>query len=157
VATLLQFSRNIRRRGRQTVNSASRITRSAAKAALKAAIEATPVDTGEARSNWRVGAGAPPTAIIPPYSAYPKGSKANGAGRSERANAAAAYAAGRAKIDLIKGVPGVGLKTAIYVVNNSRQIGPLNSGRSSQAPGGFIEAATAEARLTVATSRIFTR
>lgn len=155
MATLLQFSRNIRRRGRQVINSESRIVRQASKRALRALVLASPVDTGEFRSNWRVGIGAPATAVIAPYVAYPKNSKANGAGRSETANAAAAIAAGNARINSVRGVSGVGLKTAIYITNNTRQAPFLNAGRSDQAPGGFIQAASAEARASVRGARIF--
>jgi len=157
MAQVAQFSRNIRKRGRQVVNSASRAVRSSAKGALRGVIDATPVDTGEARSNWRVGVGAAPTAVIEPYSRYPKGSKANGAGRGERANAGAAYSVGASRIDSVRGVSGVGLKTAIFIVNNTRQIGFLNAGSSSQAPGGFIQAAFSGARESLRGFRLFDR
>lgn len=157
MATIAQFSRNMRKRSRQVGNGATRAVKTAAKASLRAVVEATPVDTGEARSNWRVGLGAQPTAVIPPYAPYPKGSKANGAGRGESANARAAIAAGNARIDSVRGVSGVGLTTAIIIANNTRQIGFLNAGSSKQAPGGFVEAAFASARLSLANFRLFDR
>lgn len=155
MATAIQFSRNMRRRGRQVVNSASRTVRSASKEALRAVVLASPVDTGEFRSNWRVGLGRPATAVIPPYSPYPKNSKANGQGSSETANASAAIAVGNARINSVRGVSGVGLTTAIFISNNTRQASFLNAGSSSQAPGGFIQAATASARARVRGARIF--
>lgn len=156
MATLLQFSKNIRRRGRQVENGATELTRQVSKRTLRALVLATPVDTGEARSNWRVGIGAPATAVIPPYSPYPKGSKANGQGTGEGANASAAIAAGNARINGVRGTSG-GLKTAIFITNNTRQIDFLNSGSSQQAPAGFVQVAAAEARAALAGFRIFKR
>lgn len=157
MATIAQFSRNMRKRSRQVGNSATRAVKTASKASLRALVEATPVDTGEARSNWRVGIGAAPTAVIPPYVPYPKGSKANGAGRGEGANASAAISAGNARIDAVRGISGLGLTTAIIIANNSRQIGFLNAGSSQQAPGGFIESATARARASLIGFRLLER
>ena len=118
MATLLQFSKNIRRRGRQIENSASELTRRMARRSLTSLVRNTKVDTGKARSNWRVGIGAPTRSVISPYSPYPKGSKSEGKGASENANAAATIAAGRARIKTARGLSGVGLKTAIFISNN---------------------------------------
>jgi len=48
------FPRRIRARAKQLENSVSRAIRSVALAADRAAVQATPVDTGNARSNWNV-------------------------------------------------------------------------------------------------------
>lgn len=157
MATLLQFSKNIRKRGKQVENGATRLTKSIAKAALRDLVWGTPVDTGEARSNWRVGIGGVPTAAIPPYHPYPKGSKANGQGMGESANASAAISAGIAKINSVRGISFVGLTTSIHIVNNAPHIGLLNSGSSNQSPGGFAQSASARARQELAVFRMFTR
>ena len=154
MTTLAQFSKNMRRRGRAVENSGSELVRRATLLMVKGAAGATPVDTGEARSNWRVGVGAPPSAIIPPWAPYPKGSKANGAGVGERANLNAVVNVARGRIGGVKGRSGIGLTTALYVVNNSPQIGFLNNGRSNQAPGGFIQAAFAEASAGIRGARL---
>jgi len=147
---IVQFSRNIRKRGRQVVNSGSEATRRAAKSALTSLVLATKADTGRARSNWRVGIGAPTSAEIEPYSPYRKGSKANGQGMGETANAFAAIAAGTARINSVKGVSGVGLKTAIFVSNN---IAYLDKAMTS---GGF-EASLLEAQASIRGFKIFDR
>lgn len=156
MATLAQFSQNIRKRGSQIENAGTRFTKAVAKRALRALVLATPVDTGNARSNWRVGIGAPTRAEIEPYSPGKK------LGIGERANANAAIAAGLARINSVRGVSGRGLETAIYINNNTPYIGNLpngkglNDGYSKQAPPGFIEAALLEARSVLPNLRVFT-
>ena len=158
MATLAQFSRNIRKRGSQIENAGTRFTKAVAKRALRALVLATPVDTGRARSNWRVGIGASATAVIEPYAPGKK------LGISEGANAGAAIAAGLARINSVRGASGRGggLQTAIYISNNTPYIGNLPNGRglndgySKQAPAGFIEAALLEARSVLPTLRVFT-
>lgn len=114
----LQFSKNIRRRGRQFENSASRLVRQMAKRSLRSLVFNTKVDKGVARSNWRVGVGAPTRSVIDAFVPYPKGSKANGQGISESANANATIAAGNARINSVRGISGVGLTTGIFISNN---------------------------------------
>lgn len=150
MADLLQFSKNIRRRGRQIENSASELVRSMAKRTLRSLVQNTKADTGKARSNWRVGLGAAPTAVIDPYSPYPKGSKANGRGAAETANAAAAIAAGNARINSVKGVSGVGLKTAVYITNNVPYL-------DKALQPGAIEVSIREAQAVVRGFRVFDR
>ncbi len=72
---------------------------------LDAVIARTPVDTGKAVSNWRVGIGQPTRAVVEAYSPGKKGSTAN-------ANREQARAAGQARIDLKK--PG----NEIFISNN---------------------------------------
>lgn len=156
MATLAQFSRNIRKRGSQIENSGTRVTKQCAKRSLKTLVYATPVDEGTARSNWRVGIGASTTSVI---KAYAPGKKL---GLGERANADAAIAAGFARINSVRGVSGRGggLKTAIYITNNTEYIGNLsgkglNDGYSPQADPFFIEAALVEVHSVIEGFRVF--
>lgn len=150
MATLAQFSRNIRKRGSQIENSATRIVKATSVRALKSLVRNTPVDKGVARSNWRVGIGAPARSVI---GAYAPGSKL---GIGETANASAAIGAGRARIESVRGTTS-GLATAIYISNAVPYIGRLNSGYSKQAPSGFVETALLEARAEIAGFRVFER
>lgn len=150
MATLAQFSKNIRRRGRQVENAGTRLTKQVATRALISLVRGTPADTGEHRSNWRVGIGAPTRAVIKPYA------PGRNLGIEENANASAAIAAGRARINSVKANSG-GLKTAIYVSNNAPAIGLLNSGSSRQAPAGFVDRALVEARSEIRNFRVFER
>jgi len=144
----LQFSKNIRRRGRQFENSRTEVVRSAARRGLKSLVNQTKADTAKARSNWRVGVGAPTRSVIEPYSPYRKGSKANGRGINERQNAQAAIRAGNARINATRGVSGVGLTTAIFITNNVDYI------NRALLPGA-LEISTLEARLAVRGFRLF--
>ena len=151
MVTLAQFSRNIRSRGSQIENASSRVTRRASRRALQSLVISTPVDKGVARSNWRVGVGAPTRAVIPAYS------PGRNLGIGESANAVATIAAGVARINSVRGVRGVGLTTAIYISNAAPYIEVLNSGSSKQAPAGFIQIALAEARSEIRNFRVFSR
>lgn len=144
----LQFSKNIRRRGRQFENSASELVRRMAKRTLRSLVLSTKVDKGVARSNWRVGTGATTSAVIAAYSPYPKGSQANGQGINETANAAAAIAAGNARINSVRGISGVGLRTGIFISNNTPYIGIA-------LVSGGLETSVIEARAEVRGFRLF--
>jgi hypothetical protein len=150
MATLAQFSRNIRRRGSQIENSGVRIVKRASKKALVSLVRSTPVDKGVARSNWRVGIGAPARSVIPAYS------PGRHLGINENANASAAIAAGIARINSVRN-SGRSLTTAVYISNATPYIEVLNNGYSGQAPAGFIQRAVAEARAEIAGFRIFSR
>lgn len=147
MATLAQFSQNIRKVGSRIENGSTVLVKKVAKKALRTLVRSTPVDTGEARSNWRVGIGAPTRSVIEPYAPGKK------LGIGETANAAAAIAAGVARINSLPKGP---LKTSVYISNNTRHINLLNEGRSNQAPAGFVDAALAEAEREIKNFRFLT-
>jgi len=135
------------RRIRLYANKAGEIGDAAVKAAsrdtlLELAV-ATPVDTGEAVSNWQVGLGTAPTGAIPPYSPGEKGSTAD-------TNRIAMLEVGLATIDGYQS----GLGAAVHIVNNAKHIGSLNDGHSKQAPANFVEMAVAAGRRAVQNLRI---
>lgn len=148
MATLLQFSKNIRRRGRQVENSSARLVRRMARKTLRSIVNNTKVDKGVARSNWRTSAGGTPTAVIPAYVPYPKNSRANGQGINESANASAAIAAGFAVIATVRGAAGAGLKTRLVIANNVPYLG------NALVPGA-VGVATLEARAAVRGFKVF--
>lgn len=150
MATLAQFSKNIRRRGRQIENSGTRMVKAAATRSLRSLVFGTKVDKGVARSNWRVGIGAPTRSVIEAYTPYPKGSKGGGAGMSEGANAMGAISAGSARIASVKGVSGAGLKTAIFISNNIPY-------PNTAFPTGMVSTALMEAQAEIRGMRVFTR
>ena len=112
--TLLQFSKNIRKRGNQIENETANVVRRVARRALRTLVLGTRVDTGLARSNWRVSLGGFPKAVIPPYA---PGSKL---GITERGNALGALTVGNA---IISGLTGRGhARKSIVIVNHVRYI-----------------------------------
>ena len=88
-------------------------------------VVATPVDTGKARSNWRVSIGRATSQDIDTY----------GPGATASASS---IAAGFAILAQYK--PG----QDVYIQNNVPYIGALNRGHSKQAPPGYIEGAIAK-------------
>lgn len=114
---------------------ATNTIRAGAKATVRALIQTTPVDTGAAVSNWRVGLNFTPKGIIQPHSPGKKGSTA-------RANKDAAISAAENVINKFTSRKGEASKR-IYIINNSPYINRLNQGYSKQAPAGFVEAAVA--------------
>ncbi len=150
MATMAQFSRNIRKQGSQIENSGTRLIVKMSRKALRSLVNGTPVDKGVARSNWRVGVGSPTRSVI---SAYSPGRHL---GIGERANASAAIAAGNAKIDSARPGQGRRFGTSIYINNNVSYIYKLNTGSSKQSSPGFIEAALLEAEQEIIGFRAFT-
>lgn len=84
--------KDLRRSNRLVEDGANRMHTRAAKAMLAACIDRTPVDTGKAVSNWRVGVGQPTRVEIEAYSPGKFGS-------TETANRQAALQAGLARIE----------------------------------------------------------
>lgn len=109
--------------------------RRAAIAADQVAILATPIDTGRARGNWRVGIGGRPTG----YS-------------DEDRDASAAMAQGSSSIATWKSGEG-----AIYITNNVPYIVRLDEGSSAQAPNGMSAAAVQAARAELSKGSVFKR
>ena len=113
MATLSQFAFRMNALAREVSRYRNRVEDATAIRVLQVLVEETPVDTGEARSNWLVGRGKPRTAIIKPYA------PGKHLGRGETRNRRGAINAGRAAIRGFKTRP-------IFVSNNTPQIEFLN-------------------------------
>ena len=128
MANPAQFAINMAKRAANVPKAAAQITRIGATAALRAAVFATPVDTGRARGAWDVGIGGP-----------------GSSGTSLDTSGAGTVASGMGTISRVQKTP-----VPIYVSNNLEYIGPLENGSSAQAPSGMttqaINAATAAVR-----------
>lgn len=93
-------------------------------------VDATPVDTGLARSNWIASVGSRfQASLARPYAPGYK------LGRREIANAQAAKAQARGELYTEEVVRDA------YVQNNVAYIGDLNGGYSPQAPANFVDVA----------------
>ena len=91
----------------------------------------TPVDTGEARSNWLASKNAPRGETVPPTSAS-------------------------AAIGAIAGVTAsLDADDELYIANNVDHIGKLNDGSSQQAAAGFVEAAVQKAARAGGKVKVF--
>lgn len=151
MATIAQFSQNIRKRGSQVENAGAVLVRRVAKSTLKLLVLKTPVDKGDARSNWRVSIGNQTFARIPAYA------PGRHLGLGERANANAAIAIGFAKIEQLRPGRGNPLGSALYITNNVPYIERLNAGYSKQAPPGYINDCVSKAKSVIGNFRIFER
>lgn len=92
----------------------------------------TPVDTGEARSNWLVGIDNIPGGKVSPHS------PGKGLGVGETANASSTIKIGIDRINRFKPE-----HRSIFIVNNTPYIDKLDNGSSAQAPNGMTGAGLA--------------
>lgn len=153
MATLIQFSRNIRSLGSRIENNSSVLTRKVARTALRSLVLGTPVDKGVARSNWRVSLGARTFKVIPAYSPGKR------LGIGERANARAAIAAGNAVINQLR-VGRVSGKTgkALIISNNIPYLDRLRFDRHSpQQTGDWVGLALLDAKAAIVSTRLLRR
>jgi hypothetical protein len=128
MASLAQFAKNMKALSVQVEVNTTAEWRKCALAVDQALVSGTPVDTGRARSNWRVTTGSPASGTREPYAPGAKGSTAT-------QNTRAALAEGE---QVIKTAPA---GSVIYITNNLDYIAALNAGHSAQAPAGFVELA----------------
>ena len=154
MATLLQFSRNMRVRGSRIENNSIELVKRIAKRALVGLVEGTPVDEGVARSNWRVSIYNPTRAVIPAYL------PGKNLGRGERSNARAAIAAGIAQINLLRVGAAFGTGQAgraLFITNAIPYLGRLRTGSSTQQPNDWVSIALIEARSEIGSVRLLER
>lgn len=116
----------MRQLGKRVEVNANKNLRSLALLVDQTIVMATPVDTGRARSNWRVSIGSPDSDIVEPYSPGKKGS-------TSAQNTQAAL--GHAQTVIARYTDG----GTIWITNNVKYIGRLNEGYSAQAPAQFVE------------------
>ena len=99
--------------------------------------ELTPVDTGQARSNWQVTKGTPASGVRKPFSPIPSRWRKpypRGGTRSERRNLLGVTSAAQGALREYKD------GESVYITNNLPYIERLDSGYSTQSPAGFIRA-----------------
>lgn len=121
-----EFADSLRRTAEKIRGSVDAAWRATALAVDQTVVLATPVDTGRARSNWRVSTEKQSDV----YEAFVLGK----GGSTGADNAAAALDQGQQAINDATG-------DVLYISNNLPYIQPLNDGHSAQAPAGFVEQA----------------
>lgn len=139
---LASFARKMRFRANEADRNTNRTVRKVALAAHQTVAIATPVDTGQARSNWWVTLGSPTDATREAFFPGEKGSTA-------AQNVAAVLGEGRSVIS------GRRNGTDVWISNNLPYIGKLNQGSSAQAPAMFVQQAVEVAARVVANATIF--
>lgn len=130
--------------------------KSAAISVLKQVVRTTPVDTGAARSNWRVDVGVAPVGEIPAYFPY-IGFLATGVVRNrlnETTNARFAIAVGELQLARFIGPDSIFISNEVKRFTPKGYIQVLNRGRSRQAPRDFVRKAVNKALSGVSNVRV---
>jgi hypothetical protein len=123
-----------------TINKGvSKLVQDVAKGIGATIVDTTPVDTGLARSNWRATLSAPASGTIPAYS------PGNKLGIGETANAGAAKSQQKQIIERFN----TSKHGSIFITNNIPYIVALDSGSSSQSPGGMVSLGFQTGRLVL--------
>lgn len=125
------FSKRMKQYGQSVEHNTSDGVKRIARVTVIELIDRTPVDTGQAASNWQVGLGA-----------FPPGPKLG------FTNIPAARALALAMIEQRQAGQNV------YISNLLPYIGRLNAGYSAQAPAGFVENALVQARAIARNIRL---
>lgn len=144
--SLGDFARRINILARDVDKNINDTVKRCALAIDQTVVLATPVDTGRARSNWRVSLGEPIRTVIEPYSPLTGGSDPSKIG--ENSNATAALAQGREVISRRKP------EQEIYISNNVNYIERLNAGWSAQAEAGFVQQAIIDGAAAILSSKV---
>lgn len=141
---LRQFAALTRKRASQIAIRVNEVKIEVATAGMYVLAQSTPVDTGEAVSNWQVGVGAP---VVGTRAAYVPGKDRS----TEEANRHAVLEAARRP--LLSAKPG----EVIHLTNSLDYIVDLDQGKSLQAPPGAMRpAALVAMRFRVSNAKIFT-
>lgn len=143
MAGLEDFAKRIDRIAVRVEGNVERAVKDCAQAVLRSVIEATPVDTGMARSNWTPELDRAFEGLFP---ARVPGE----AGSTAEASAAAAIEAGAPTIEAFD----IHRNESIHITNNAPHIRSLNDGHSKQAPAGFVKIAVMEGLATVRDTKI---
>jgi len=125
MTTLGGLAYNLRREGKNLQQKGAQLVQEIVVTVAHTVIDATPVDTGQARNGWITTLDEPSSAIVT-VTDDPSGSYAK----------ASAYRA----------VAGYTGDKSVYISNNQPYIARLNSGYSAQAPANFVEAAIEKGR-----------
>lgn len=143
MAGLDDFARRLDHIAVQVEDNVERAVKDCAGAVLRSVVEATPVDTGYARSNWTPELDRAFEGVFP---ARVPGK----AGSTAEANASATVEAGLPAIEAFD------LKTneSIHITNNAPHIQPLNDGHSQQAPADFVRLAVLDGLANLRQARV---
>lgn len=134
---LNSLSKWLEKLSKRVYEGAENLDKETALAVINRLAEATPVDTGQARSNWQLGLGAMPSGTRKPFSPIPSRWKPpypTGGNRGERRNLLGVSSAAQGVLR------GYKYGQAIYIANNLPYIERLDGGYSPQSSAGWIRA-----------------
>lgn len=132
------FAKRMSRLSVQVENNAEQAVKDCAKAVTRTVINATPVDSGRARSNWTAELDQAFSRLFPAHVPGVKGS-------TGEANAEAAINQANEVIERFD----INGNRSVHISNSLPYIGALNDGHSRQAPAGFVEEAVMDGLATV--------
>jgi hypothetical protein len=143
MAGLEDFAKRMSRISVEVEDGVERAVKDCAIAVSRSVINATPVDTGRARSNWTAEMDQAFYKLFPAHVPGAKGitGEANAEITSEQAEAAIS------QFDISK-------NSSIHISNSLPYIGALNDGHSKQAPTDFVKLAVMEGLATVRSAKI---
>lgn len=136
MADLKTFASNMRKRSQAVNKNTDSLVRRVAESVLATVVNDTPIDTGQAKSNWQVRLNLSAADTIPAYVPGKDGS-------TSRANLQATIEAG---VGVIREYNS---GQEIHITNNLPYIGELNDGWSNQAPPNYVQDAVLEAIGTI--------
>lgn len=143
MAGLDDFAKRMSRVSVEVEGGVERAMKDCAVAVTRSVINATPVDTGRARSNWTAELDQAFEKLFPAHVPGVKGSTAT-------ANAEIAIEKAKAVIEQFD----IGKNGSIHISNSLPYIGPLNDGHSKQAPADFVKLAAMDGLATVRNAKI---
>ncbi|WP_174801462.1 HK97 gp10 family phage protein [Martelella limonii] len=137
------FANRMNRISIEVERGVDRAVKDCAVAVTSTVINATPVDTGRARSNWTAELDQAFQKLFPAHVPGEKGSTAS-------ANAGIAIEKAEAVIEQFD----IGKNRSIHISNSLPYIGALNDGHSKQAPADFVKLAIMDGLATVRNAKI---
>lgn len=137
------FARRMSRLSVQVEDNVEQAVKDCAKAVTRTVVNATPVDTGRARSNWTAELDQAFSRLFPAHVPGEKGS-------TGEANAEVAISQANELIDRYD----ITANREIHIANSLPYIGALNDGHSRQAPAGFVLEAVMEGLANVRGAKI---
>lgn len=141
---LKAFASLMDRRAKELPTRLNEIKKKVASQVLTDVVYDTPVDTGQAKSNWIVNLGQASTTV---RLAYVPGFK----GSTGQDNASSAINAGESVIN------GARAGVDIHITNNLPYIVRLNQGYSPQAPSNFVQDAALRAAQIIKDAKVIVR
>lgn len=147
MTTLSGFAERMRQTAKNFDKNCETLVKRVAYVTLEELVERTPIDTGQAKSNWLVSIWGPMGGTRPPFAPGFKGS-------TKLANERATIADGQYRINQFRITFGM---EKIYITNNLDYILMLETGSSkSQAPFGFVDASLIRGGILIENSNLLT-